>query len=103
VQNNTKVKNSDYELAAIAQLNSDLNRTDYAKVSNAPAKLAQVVGSAMQGHNPFQFCREVSRLARKLQRPSHSRIQETITAAMMMLSHPEKRPAGRSVTVGVAA
>lgn len=103
----TKDKNSDFEIAAIALLNADLNRTDYAKVSTAPAVLAQVVGSAIQGRNRFQLCRQIAQLARGIHNPRNARIQVSITDALTMLisasEQPNRKPAGRAVTVEVAA
>lgn len=98
-----KDRSSDYELRAIAALNSDLNRTDYPTVSTTPAVLAQVVASAMQGRNPFQFCHDVAKLARKIHNSQAACIQTTITQAMQMMIQPIKRPAVRAINSGVAA
>lgn len=98
-----KDRSSDYEIDAIAALNADLNRTDYPTLSTAPAVLAQIVHSALQGRNAFQLCTDVSLLARRIHNPRTVRIQATITKAMQMIIQPVKKPAAQAVNVEVAA
>lgn len=91
-----KDKNSPSEIRAIQLLNSDLNRS-YPGIDFSPAAgRARIVCAAMrQCNNPFQLCRETSRIVRMVHDSNSSRVACSITWALRKIADTseKKRPA----------